>query len=85
MELATERLTKSNLSKPSGYLYCPTCGELSLEVYLNSPWFFRCESCEETIFMTKKEIFDDMNKELEETYKKEKKEAIEEAIRRHKR
>ncbi len=80
MEIATEKLIKENFKPVDGYMYCPSCGEPELGVYFNSPWFFRCEECGNVIFMTSKELFDDMNTQLEETYKKEKADAVKNAL-----
>lgn len=61
-------------------LFCPYCGKETLEGYSDRPFFFACTECNEAIFMTSKKNFEDMNKELEEVYKKEKSEAIKEAL-----
>ena len=61
-------------------LYCPHCGKEELEGYEDRPFFFLCHNCDKAMFMTEKSIFDDMNKELEQIYKKEKEEAVKKAI-----
>jgi len=72
-----------NIKNMGDLFYCPFCGEHTLEVYMkNSPWFFSCINCGKTIFMTDKKIFDEMNKELEETYKKEKEMAVKTAFKK---
>jgi len=76
VEKEVNRINKSILQEAKdGFFFCPYCGKRTLTLDIEKPFWFECQSCDNAYFLTSKEIFKDMNKELEDYYNKEKEKA----------